>query len=146
MLRDISAKLKPLDIERCQFVNLPDAKLSRWGAGVTADDIAGDAVGQAAAGSADTVLSSGPPKVGYATRCSSAFARTARPRPFGAKSDSDSSPQAGDHCLDIPLSWNGGCGRTFYSQPDPAQTIKVGATVEIDVGGSIIQRSGMGIV
>jgi len=37
--RDISAKLKPLYTERCPFVNLPDAKRSRWGAGVTAEDM-----------------------------------------------------------------------------------------------------------
>ena len=37
--RDISAKLKPLHTERCPFVNLPDAKRSRWGAGVTAEDM-----------------------------------------------------------------------------------------------------------
>ena len=32
-------KLKPLHVEQCRFVNLPDSKKSRWGAGITADEM-----------------------------------------------------------------------------------------------------------
>jgi bifunctional non-homologous end joining protein LigD len=37
--RQLAAKLKPLHVERCLFMNLPDAKSSRWGGGVTADEM-----------------------------------------------------------------------------------------------------------
>jgi bifunctional non-homologous end joining protein LigD len=37
--RQLTAKLKPYHVEQCLFMNLPDAKLSRWGGGVTADEM-----------------------------------------------------------------------------------------------------------
>jgi bifunctional non-homologous end joining protein LigD len=37
--RELVIKLKPLQIEACPFVNLPDAHPSRWGAGVTAEEM-----------------------------------------------------------------------------------------------------------
>jgi bifunctional non-homologous end joining protein LigD len=37
--RDISATLKALQIEHCPFGNLPDPKRSRWGSGVTIEDM-----------------------------------------------------------------------------------------------------------
>jgi bifunctional non-homologous end joining protein LigD len=37
--RDIVVKLKPLRISRCPFANLPDAKSSRWGGGVTPEQM-----------------------------------------------------------------------------------------------------------
>jgi DNA ligase D-like protein (predicted ligase) len=37
--RELRSKLEPLEITECPFVNLPDAKSSRWGAGVTADQM-----------------------------------------------------------------------------------------------------------
>ncbi len=38
--RELARTLKPLQVERCPFPELPDAKHSRWGAGVTAEDMA----------------------------------------------------------------------------------------------------------
>jgi bifunctional non-homologous end joining protein LigD len=37
--RELLNKLKPLEIKECPFVNLPDAKSSRWGGGITADQM-----------------------------------------------------------------------------------------------------------
>ena len=37
--REIVEKLRPLRTEKCPFANLPDAEKSRWGAGITADDM-----------------------------------------------------------------------------------------------------------
>jgi bifunctional non-homologous end joining protein LigD len=37
--RELLSKLKPLEMTECPFVNLPDAKSSRWGGGVTADQM-----------------------------------------------------------------------------------------------------------
>jgi bifunctional non-homologous end joining protein LigD len=37
--RQLTAKLKALHTERCLFMNLPDAKSSRWGGGVTAEEM-----------------------------------------------------------------------------------------------------------
>jgi bifunctional non-homologous end joining protein LigD len=37
--RDLFKRLTPLHVEQCPFVNLPDAKTSRWGGGVTAEDM-----------------------------------------------------------------------------------------------------------
>src|SRR4030095_12648158 len=35
----LAAKLKPLHVEQCLFMNLPDLKSSRWGGGVTAEEM-----------------------------------------------------------------------------------------------------------
>jgi bifunctional non-homologous end joining protein LigD len=32
-------KLKPLRVDNCPFANLPDDKKSRWGAGITAEEM-----------------------------------------------------------------------------------------------------------
>ena len=37
--RRLAAKLKPLHVEQCLFMNLPDSGKSRWGGGVTADEM-----------------------------------------------------------------------------------------------------------
>ena len=37
--RELVRKLKGLQVTECPFVNLPDAKSSRWGGGVTADEM-----------------------------------------------------------------------------------------------------------
>jgi DNA ligase D-like protein (predicted ligase) len=37
--RELLNKLEPLEITECPFINLPDAKSSRWGGGVTADQM-----------------------------------------------------------------------------------------------------------
>jgi ATP-dependent DNA ligase len=37
--RDLFKKLQALHIDACPFVNLPDSKSSRWGGGVTADEM-----------------------------------------------------------------------------------------------------------
>jgi len=37
--RQLAAKLKPLHTEQCLFMNLPDAKASRWDGGVTEDEM-----------------------------------------------------------------------------------------------------------
>jgi bifunctional non-homologous end joining protein LigD len=37
--RDLLKKLRPLEIERCPFANLPSAGSSRWGGGVTAEEM-----------------------------------------------------------------------------------------------------------
>jgi bifunctional non-homologous end joining protein LigD len=37
--RDVFARLKPLHVDRCPFVNLPTTRPSRWGSGVTAEDM-----------------------------------------------------------------------------------------------------------
>ena len=37
--RDVLGKLKPLRISECPFANLPDPDVSRWGAGVTAEQM-----------------------------------------------------------------------------------------------------------
>jgi bifunctional non-homologous end joining protein LigD len=37
--RELLRKLKPLQVDRCPFTNLPDATTSRWGGGVTADQM-----------------------------------------------------------------------------------------------------------
>jgi bifunctional non-homologous end joining protein LigD len=37
--RQLFEKLKPLVIPECPFVNLPEKKQSRWGQGLTADDM-----------------------------------------------------------------------------------------------------------
>ena len=37
--RQLTAKLKPLHTERCLFMNLPDTKPSRWGGGVTLEQM-----------------------------------------------------------------------------------------------------------
>jgi bifunctional non-homologous end joining protein LigD len=37
--RDLYKRLQPLHVEKCPFVNLPDSKSSRWGGGVTADEM-----------------------------------------------------------------------------------------------------------
>jgi len=37
--REIVEKLRPLRTKKCPFANLPDAKKSRWGAGITADEM-----------------------------------------------------------------------------------------------------------
>jgi bifunctional non-homologous end joining protein LigD len=37
--RQLAGKLKPLHTEQCLFMNLPDAKTSRWGGGVTEDEM-----------------------------------------------------------------------------------------------------------
>jgi hypothetical protein len=37
--RELLTKLKPLEIKECPFVNLPDAASSRWGGGVTAEQM-----------------------------------------------------------------------------------------------------------
>jgi bifunctional non-homologous end joining protein LigD len=41
MRREVLDKLKPLHIAKCPFANLPDAHAGRWGAGITADQMAG---------------------------------------------------------------------------------------------------------
>src|SRR5688572_21636413 len=38
--RDVFARLKPAHASRCPFVDLPNSKASRWGAGVTAEEMA----------------------------------------------------------------------------------------------------------
>lgn len=37
--RELRSKLEPLEITECPFVNLPDSKSSRWGGGVTAEQM-----------------------------------------------------------------------------------------------------------
>ena len=37
--RELRTQLKPLRISECPFANLPDARLSRWGAGITAEQM-----------------------------------------------------------------------------------------------------------
>jgi bifunctional non-homologous end joining protein LigD len=37
--RELRSKLEPLELDECPFVNLPDGKSSRWGGGVTADQM-----------------------------------------------------------------------------------------------------------
>ncbi|MFL6605699.1 MAG: non-homologous end-joining DNA ligase [Steroidobacteraceae bacterium] len=37
--RELLTKLKPLEVKQCPFVNLPDAASSRWGGGVTAEQM-----------------------------------------------------------------------------------------------------------
>ena len=37
--RQLAAKLKPLHVTRCLFMNSPDAKSSRWDGGVTLDQM-----------------------------------------------------------------------------------------------------------
>ena len=37
--RDVSAQLKPLETERCPFVDLPNSKASHWGGGVTQEQM-----------------------------------------------------------------------------------------------------------
>jgi bifunctional non-homologous end joining protein LigD len=37
--REVAKKLEPLVVPQCPFPDLPDVKKSRWGAGVTADDM-----------------------------------------------------------------------------------------------------------
>ena len=37
--RELRARLKPLRISGCPFANLPDVRLSRWGAGITAEQM-----------------------------------------------------------------------------------------------------------
>ena len=37
--RELCAQLKPLRISECPFTNLPDARLSRWGAGITSEQM-----------------------------------------------------------------------------------------------------------
>ena len=37
--RELRAQLNPLRISECPFTNLPDARLSRWGAGITAEQM-----------------------------------------------------------------------------------------------------------
>jgi bifunctional non-homologous end joining protein LigD len=37
--RELRKKLEPLEVEECPFVNLPDAGSSRWGGGVTAEQM-----------------------------------------------------------------------------------------------------------
>jgi DNA ligase D-like protein (predicted ligase) len=37
--RELRSKLEPLEITECPFVNLPDAKSSRWGGGISADQM-----------------------------------------------------------------------------------------------------------
>jgi bifunctional non-homologous end joining protein LigD len=37
--RDLLNKLKPLEVKECPFVNLPDVRASRWGGGVTAQQM-----------------------------------------------------------------------------------------------------------
>lgn len=37
--REVARKLEPLVVPQCPFPDLPDAKKTRWGAGVTADDM-----------------------------------------------------------------------------------------------------------
>jgi bifunctional non-homologous end joining protein LigD len=37
--REVSAGLKPLRVQHCPFVNLPDTDVGRWGAGITADQM-----------------------------------------------------------------------------------------------------------
>jgi bifunctional non-homologous end joining protein LigD len=37
--RQLSAKLRPLHVDQCLFMNLPDSKSSRWGGGVTEDEM-----------------------------------------------------------------------------------------------------------
>ena len=37
--RDVVRKLKPLRVDKCPFANLPDDRKSRWGAGVTAEEM-----------------------------------------------------------------------------------------------------------
>ena len=37
--RQLTAKLKPLHVEQCLFMNLPDVRSSRWGGGVTEDEM-----------------------------------------------------------------------------------------------------------
>jgi ATP-dependent DNA ligase len=37
--RQLAARLKALHVEQCLFVNLPDSKKSRWGAGITAEEM-----------------------------------------------------------------------------------------------------------
>jgi bifunctional non-homologous end joining protein LigD len=38
--RELVAKLKPLQVKECPFADLPDAETSRWGSGVTAEQMA----------------------------------------------------------------------------------------------------------
>jgi bifunctional non-homologous end joining protein LigD len=35
--RELLGKLKPLQVARCPFTNLPDASTGRWGGGISAD-------------------------------------------------------------------------------------------------------------
>ena len=37
--REVFGKLKPLHIQKCPFINLPTSRSSRWGSGVTAEDM-----------------------------------------------------------------------------------------------------------
>jgi bifunctional non-homologous end joining protein LigD len=37
--RELFRTLRPLNVDNCPFVNLPDSKSSRWGGGVTADEM-----------------------------------------------------------------------------------------------------------
>jgi ATP-dependent DNA ligase len=37
--REIAKALQPLDVDQCPFVDLPNSKSSRWGGGVTADEM-----------------------------------------------------------------------------------------------------------
>jgi ATP-dependent DNA ligase len=37
--RELLTKLKPLEVKECPFVNLPDVASSRWGGGVTAEQM-----------------------------------------------------------------------------------------------------------
>ena len=37
--REVARRLKPLRVDRCPFANLPDNKKSRWGAGITAEEM-----------------------------------------------------------------------------------------------------------
>jgi ATP-dependent DNA ligase len=37
--RELRSKLEPLEITECPFMNLPDSKSSRWGGGVTAEQM-----------------------------------------------------------------------------------------------------------
>ena len=37
--REVFKALKPQDVDDCPFVDLPNSKASRWGGGVTADEM-----------------------------------------------------------------------------------------------------------
>ena len=37
--RELAKALKPLHVDGCPFVDLPNSKASRWGGGVTADEM-----------------------------------------------------------------------------------------------------------
>jgi bifunctional non-homologous end joining protein LigD len=37
--RELLGKLKPLQVQECQFANLPDTDVGRWGGGITADQM-----------------------------------------------------------------------------------------------------------